>query len=237
MSAASPGDVPPDDPQSAAGEYVLGTLSVREREAVAQAMAGDPGLRAMIEAWEARLSPLVAGTQAITPDPSTWAAIRARLGSSGAVDERVIRLQRMVRRWRWGAVGAGLLAAALALWIAVAPYRSAREREYLAVVNRGGALPPLVVRVDLAAGVVRVRSLATETPDNRNLELWYVGAGGTPQSLGVITEPAARFAVPDVLRDANAAQGSLAVSVEPPGGSPTGRPTGPILYTGRLVQD
>ena len=29
--------------------------------------------------------------------------------------------------------------------------------------------------------------------------------------------------------------GMIAVSVEPPGGSPSGAPTGPIVYTGELV--
>lgn len=236
MSAATPSDLPPDDPEGTAGEYVLGTLSAREREVFTRAMAGDPGLRAMVEAWEARLTPLLTGAQAITPDPRTWAAIQARLGPR-PVEAQVIRLQRTARRWRWAAISASVLAAALALWIAVSPRSSSDERQYLAVVNRGGALPPLVVRVDLAAGVVRVRSLATQTPDNRTLELWYVGAGASPRSLGVITAPAARFAIPDALRNTNVEGGSLAVSVEPPGGSPTGSPTGPVIYSGRLLQD
>jgi anti-sigma-K factor RskA len=33
-----------------------------------------------------------------------------------------------------------------------------------------------------------------------------------------------------------AAQATLAVSVEPPGGSPTGLPTGPVIASGKLTK-
>jgi anti-sigma-K factor RskA len=63
-----------------------------------------------------------------------------------------------------------------------------------------------------------------------------VGAGAAPRSLGLVTDASARLPVPAALRQ-GAEGGSLAVSVEPKGGSPTGAPTGPVIYSGKLVRD
>jgi anti-sigma-K factor RskA len=230
------------DPQGAAGEYVLGTLSSEERAAFEQALVDDPGLRAAVKAWEARLEPLTNEMSSVEPDPRTWDAIRARLAERPnaamrtIADPRIVNLERGLRRWRLAAAGATALAASLALYVAVsAPWRAAGP-QYVAVVNRGGEVPALVVRVDTGAGIVQVRSLAAETPPDRSLELWYIGAGATPHSLGVIADPSARFAVPAALRNGSDG-GSLAVSVEPKGGSPSGAPTGPVVYSGRLIRE
>ncbi|MCJ2014047.1 anti-sigma factor domain-containing protein [Methylobacterium sp. J-076] len=227
-----------DDPDGAAGEYVLGTLPEDERAAFAHALEREAGLRAAVSAWEARLSPLAGAIPAATPDPGNWAAIAARIGRrpDAAGGARIVRLERGLRRWRLAAGMAGALAAGLALWIAAGPRPAAEGTQYLAVVDRGGALPALIVRVDLGSGMVQVRSLAAEAPPDRSLELWYVGAGAAPRSLGLVTDAGARLPVPPALR-AGAEGASLAVSVEPKGGSPTGAPTGPVIYSGKLVRD
>ncbi|WP_342162732.1 anti-sigma factor domain-containing protein [Methylobacterium sp. SD21] len=229
----------PDDPDGTAGEYVLGTLPPEERAAFARALAGDAALRALVAGWETRLAPLAVATPPVAPSPATWAGIAARTGGTpGAVagGAQIIRLERAARRWRVAAMGAGALAAGLALWIAAGPRPAPEGAQYLAVVDRGGALPALIVRVDLGGGLVQVRSLAAETPPDRSLELWYVGAGAAPRSLGLVTDASARLPVPAALRQ-GAEGGSLAVSVEPKGGSPTGAPTGPVIYSGKLVRD
>jgi anti-sigma-K factor RskA len=82
---------------------------------------------------------------------------------------------------------------------------------------------------------VQVRSLAAEAPPDRSLQLWYVGANAPPRSLGLLTE-ADRLSLPAALRGATEGA-TLAVSVEPKGGSPTGSPTGPVVYSGRLVRE
>lgn len=229
-----------EDPEGAAGEYVLGTLPAAERAAFALALAQDADLKRRVAAWEARLTPLAVATPPVVPDPGTWAAVAARIGDGSTAGPdggaRIIRLERGLRRWRLAAGAAGALAAGLALWIAAGPRPSAEGNQYLAVVDRGGTLPALIVRVDLGGGTVQVRSLAAETPPDRSLELWYVGAGAAPKSLGLVTDATARLPVPAGLR-AGAEGASLAVSVEPRGGSPTGAPTGPVIYSGKLVRE
>ena len=230
-----------EDPDSAAGEYVLGTLSAAERVAFAQAMERDAGLRAAVAAWEVRLSPLAATAQPVLPSSGVWAAIEERTVASlttgrDADGIRMLRLERGIRRWRLAAGTATAIAAGLALWLAVGPKPVVRDRQYLAVVDRGGALPALIVRVDLDGGAVQVRSLAAETPPDRSLELWYVGAGAAPRSLGLVTDASARLPIPAGLR-AGPEGASFAVSVEPKGGSTSGAPTGPVIYSGRLVRE
>jgi anti-sigma-K factor RskA len=66
---------------------------------------------------------------------------------------------------------------------------------------------------------------------DRALELWAVPPSGAPRSLGLIAGNAATVVRRDKLLDGTAA---LAVSLEPSGGSPTGAPTGPVLYVGKL---
>ncbi len=230
-----------EDPEGAAGEYVLGTLTATERAAFARALEGDASLRALVAGWEIRLAPLAASVPGMEPGPRVWRGIEERIGSppgtrspSGDGGARILRLERNLRRWRIAAGVAGALAAGLALTIAM-PRPGADRQQYLAVVDRGGALPALIVRVDLADGSVQVRSLAAEAPPDRSLQLWYVGANAPPRSLGLLTE-ADRLSLPDALR--GAAEGAtLAVSVEPKGGSPTGAPTGPVVYSGRLVRE
>ncbi len=247
-------NVPPfwaADPDAVAGEYVLGTLPAGERAAFAEALERDASLRAAVLAWEMRLAPLADTAAAVAPGPRVWAGIEARIeaplapraverpqagieASTGAA--RVVRLERGLRRWRLGAGAAGALAAGLAIWIAAGPRSVTRDTQYVAVVDRGGALPALIVRVDLGGGTVQVRSLAAEAPPDRSLELWYVAAGAAPRSLGVIADATARLPVPAGLR-AGVEGANFAVSVEPKGGSTTGAPTGPVIYSGKLVRE
>ncbi len=64
------------------------------------------------------------------------------------------------------------------------------------------------------------------------LELWAAAGTGAPRSLGLISASGA-----SVFGRTRLPEGTdhLAVSLEPPGGSPTGAPTGPVLYVGKLT--
>ena len=138
--------------------------------------------------------------------------------------------------WRGATAGVTGLAAALALYIGADRLGGAPPPGLVAVVNRSGELPALIVRVDPRAGIVQVRELAAETPAERSLELWSILPGGAPRSLGLVAPGATRVSVPEADR-ARLDGATVAVSVEPRGGSPTGSPTGPVVYSGRLVSE
>ena len=84
---------------------------------------------------------------------------------------------------------------------------------------------------DGRAVVTRPLTQVALQPD-RALELWAAAGAGAPRSLGLISASGA-----SVVRKAVLPPGTdhLAVSLEPPGGSPTGAPTGPVLYVGKLT--
>ena len=236
---AGPGEAGGDETDLRAAEYVLGTLPAAERDAFERERSGDPTLAAAVRGWERRLAPLSLAAPETTPPGAVWQAIAGALhaaGNGAANDNRVALLSRQVRRWRLTAAGAGLLAAGLAaLVVADRPPPAPPATRYVAVVQGGGALPALVVSVDTAAGTAQVRPVSVETPNGRSLQLWYVGAGAAPKPLGLVGADASRVALPP--EAGRATDGVFAVSVEPPGGSPTGQPTGQVLYTGKLIRD
>ncbi len=163
----------------------------------------------------------------MSPPPRFRAALlRSLPGSLSELPDQLAALRRQVWRWRTVAAGAGLLAAGLALFVAVGLRPKQDVGRYLAVVQGGGALPALIVRVDTRTGTAQVRPVGAEAPAGRNLELWYVGAEG-PKPLGLVGAGPSRVTLPQ----GTSPDGVIAVSVEPTGGSPTGQPTGPVVYT------
>jgi len=234
MSGGPTGDGPASDPDLRAAEYVLGTLPAEERVRVERARLSDPGVEAAVRAWERRLAPLSLAVPEAAPAPRAWEGIARRLPGAAANDNRLAALTRSVRRWRLATAGAGLAAAGLALALLSGPLlRGAEPARYVAVVQSGGALPALIVSVDVARGTAQVRPVAAQAPEGRSLELWYVGAGQAPRTLGLVGDAGARLSLPA----GTAPDGVLAVSVEPPGGSPTGQPTGQVIYTGKLIRE
>ncbi|MCJ2140342.1 anti-sigma factor domain-containing protein [Methylobacterium sp. E-066] len=224
---------PASDPDLRAAEYVLGTLDPGERDTMARALATDAAVAGRVRAWERRLSPLLAAIPPVAPPPRVRAALlRALAAGSGGSHDPLAHLRRQVRRWRIATAGAGLLAAGLALFVAVGQRPEPEGGRYLAVVQGGGALPALIVRVDTRTGTAQVRPVGAEAPAGRSLQLWYVGAEG-PKPLGLVGAGASRVSLPQ----GTAPDGVLAVSVEPPGGSPSGQPTGPVIYTGTLIAE
>lgn len=224
---------PASDPDLLAAEYVLGTLDAVERAELEREIAVDPGMARRVLAWEQRLAPLLDAIPSVSPPPRVRAALlRSLPGARAALPNQIATLRRQVRQWRIATAGMGLLAAGLVLFVAVGLRPEPEGGRYLAVVQGGGALPALIVRVDTRTGTAQVKPLNAEVPAGRNLELWYVGAEG-PKPLGLVGEASSRVTLP-----AGASpDGVIAVSVEPPGGSPSGQPTGPVVYTGKLIAE
>jgi anti-sigma-K factor RskA len=130
------------------------------------------------------------------------------------------------------------LAAALAAVViidrrALAPPPAAGGR-YVAIVDAGGHQPALIAEVDTASGLIRIRTLEAAAPAGRSLELWHVPQGKPPRSLGLLKAGADLQTIKDALAEGPVG-GLIAVSVEPEGGSPSGAPTGPVIYSGQLV--
>ena len=243
-------DTPRDNDFNAA-EYVLGTLDAAERAAFEHLMRVDAAALRAVDGWEYRFAGLAGRLEPVTPSASVWERIERALtgtvearpgftvidGGAPRVDGAGLAASR--GRWRAAALSFGALAAALAVFVianlaqpSVAPV--APGERYIAAVNRGGDQPALIVRVDLATRQILVMPVAAEAPAGRSLELWYIGDDKPPRPMGLVDKSPATMPIPTGAAGAGA---TFAISVEPPGGSTTGAPTGPVVYSGKLIKE
>lgn len=229
------GIMDPADPapeMTLAAEYVLGTLDLAEMEAAGRRMEADPGFAAEVAAWENRFYPLASLAPAVAPPATLWARIEDSTGGATAdraaatpVERRPANDNRLLW-WRATALAGLAIAAGLAAFIALRP----PPQPVMAVLTPYGTPTPVLVAVAGPNGTILVRpTAAIKIASDRDLELWALAAGATrPAPLGVI--PAQGTLVPPGV----AAGTLLLVSLEPKGGSPTGQPTGPVLYAGKF---
>jgi anti-sigma-K factor RskA len=216
----------------AAAEYALGTLDAAERLAFESEMARDPALAAEVAAWQQRLGRLNEETEPADPPPQMLSRVLTRIGA-----DNVVTLSRRLAVWRGAAIGAGLaLAASLILFFAV-PRAPQGNEMYVAVLQSEDAKPAFVAAVDVKSKTMVVRRLGSGAPLGHSYELWALGAGrNAPQPLGVVEAVAHMPADMLGALDDQAMGGTVfAVSLEPTGGSPTGQPTGPVMFTGKLL--
>lgn len=226
-----------------AAEYALGVL---EGEALLEARnleQTDAGFRAEVADWQGRLAPLFDGFDPVDAPSDLWNRVLAAIRSD---DPRaaVLDLRRRVRRWQVGAGAAAAIAASLALVVAFDAVRPPAP----APAPAGRPAAPAMLTASISAedrsvilsatyqdGQLIVTPARMEQVAGRDYELWVIGADSTPRSLGVVDGSAPRrIAVPAALASDMRSAGTLAISVEPAGGSPTGAPTGPVVATGTL---
>ena len=228
--------------ENVAAEYVLGTLPADERARFALRLQSEPELRAAVQAWHARLAPLDEAAPPQMPSPAVWQGIERatadKAGIAGAdAGANVVQLRRRVALWRGGALAAGALAAGLAgilVMDRLAAPPVPQGGRYVAVVDTGGREPALIAEVDTGTGIIHVRSLTAEAPSGQSLELWHVAENHAPRSLGILQAGVDAQTIQDVATG-GPVEGVIAVTLEPEGGSRSGAPTGPIVYSGRLI--
>ncbi len=217
-----------------AAEYAAGTLRGPARRRYEALLPGHPALRAALQAWQDRLMPLAGAVPPQAPPPRVWRAIEQRLWPAAAA----------ARWWQrlalWRTVSGLAAVAAVAFGVLLASPPPARAPIVVVLQSTGAEgqfASPFVASVSADGGALvtqPVQPVALSV--DRVLELWSVPPQGAPTSLGLIkangSTVVARGKLPlSLLKGGTAA---LAVSVEPPGGSPTGVPTGPVVYAGKL---
>jgi anti-sigma-K factor RskA len=230
--------ISPDD-DFAAAEYALGTLDASERATLAARRLREPELDEAIRAWEERLAPLAEAAPEVEPPRDLLPAIEARIRGAppeAAANAAVVTLRRSLARWRVAAIAASIIAAMLAIGFFVREAtRQAVPREYVAILQKDAASPAFEVTVNLDKQELTVRPVAARAPPGKSYELWIIDAKlGAPRSLGVVGETP-RAANLSAYDPAVVADATYAVTVEPPGGSPDGKPSGPPVFVGKLI--
>src|SRR5436190_11467839 len=235
-----------EDIDGLAAEYVLGSLDPVERMEVAARRHGEPALNDAIKAWERRLGPLSDAVPPLEPPNRVLRSVMRRIDRQPRVSGKPLSWRRL---WPAYAVGASALAACLAailIWSSEVPaYIPARlmaalekrvdaaDEAKIATVAIG-----FVVNLDLRASTVVVDPLAVPPGSRRDYQLWLITPGtGPPISLGVIDLAEMTASPwPATCSPGDLAHATLAVSLEPNGGSAKGIPTGPVMFVGKLVQ-
>ena len=210
------------------GAYVVGTLRGPARARFERSCAGSQSLRAAVRRWEDQLMPLHHDLVPATPSARVWEHIvRRTRAQAPAIRRRA--------SWRWALIGA------LSLTVLVAVSIRLLNPPYLAVAAVGqDQLHPLWnISRSASSSSLSIRAVQqVQSNPRRAYELWALPAGGAPPvSLGLLPRSGT------IERRLSAAQRAalvnarhLAVSLEPEGGSPTGSPTGPVLYVAELRQ-
>ena len=235
-----------DDIDGLAAEYVLGTLDTDEREDVAARRNTDVVLDRAIKAWETRLGPLNDRIPGVEPPPYVFPSIARRLWGRPVPSLRTAGTT--ISHRRVFAVGACALAACLALavvWFKDLPGIPATLFAQLQRSAAGALLEdgPNVwtpfgfeVSFDFRASTMMVSPVAAGESSTLHYQLWLLPRDhGPPISLGLIalpkttTSPWLATYPPDDLLNT-----TLAVSLEPEGGSPIGKPSGPLVFVGKL---
>lgn len=221
-----------EDRDALAAEAALGCLEGEDAREAARLTREDPLFAAAVAAWEAKLAPLGRIAPAVPPPADLWEriAVDSRPASvPDPVSPLVAFVPRRPRRgWFWpAATGVSLaLAASLAAFIVLRP----AAPDAVAVLTPVTGTAPVLVALESRTGTVIRPTGALSLPPDRDMELWALADGATrPVSLGVMPPGGT------VLPGSFARGTQLLVSLEPKGGSPTGQPTGPVIYGGKLT--
>jgi anti-sigma-K factor RskA len=223
-----------------AAEYALGVLAAAERREAERRIAGEPAFAREVAFWEARLTPLADGVAPVAPPEHLWGAIEQKLGFGAhnrpsAAAERA-SIWHKLAFWRGLAFSSLGLAAASLVGIAVLLTRPPVQPPLIATLAQQSGGPAFIASIDRDKRLITVIPAAFAQQAGRVPELWLIPPGGNPRSLGLLNpaQPVALTLSSELLPHANP-NSALAVSIEPPGGSPTGLPTGPVVAQGRLT--
>ena len=217
-----------------ASEYVIGTLRGRARARFQALLRYDPGLRQIVAEWEARLTPLAAAAGEIEPPARLWRAVARRISGGGT---------RGLAFWRGLAVASSAFVLILATFIGLAP-RPDPPMAMVAVMSDDKGQPALVVSWPPMKAMrdphVRIK-VVQEHPvmdSGTTWEMWMLPGGqATPVSMGLITTDVDQtMPIQPALVSRMEGAWGMAMSVEPKGGSPTGAPTGPVIFKGQCVK-
>ena len=225
-----------EDDDMLAAELALGLVEGDDRVVALERLLADPAFAADVVWWRDRIGALALVTEAAPPPAHVLERIDVQLSDTPR--------PKVTRKWPWLAAGAGLgaMAASLAaLFVMPAPRTvpvpvlQAATPPLVAVLTpaEGATRPPVAAVFDRRTRTLRLTATIV-VPADRAAELWRIGADGVPRPLGILADGSprsVRIAADTVPSPAE----TIAISIEPLGGSPTGAPTGPVIASGALV--
>ncbi len=234
MSSIPPEDTIPEGDDLIAAEYVLGVLPAEERRAVARRIETDKAFARLVARWQHHFDPL----------NEHFAEASAPHYLKSRIDHRLFgteETQASLPLWSSVIFWRGLAFAALALAVIgfgrdLIEFPATKPAPQLVASMEADGSPVRTMAIfDEQTRKLKVTIVAGDMPQDRSLELWLIAGNESPVSLGLIKAPqVTEFDLPQPvaakLRDGT----TLAISVEPVGGSPSGAPTGAVVAAGTV---
>lgn len=223
----------PERLEKLASEYVLGTLRGGARRRFERVLMESYQARLAVWAWEQQINPLAQSLEPIQPPKRVWRNIQQRIQP-----EAKTSTNSGLKWWQgWSALSTAF-ALVLAVFIAFQPGPTGVQNQ-LALFNDEAAQPLWLVTGSTETGQLSIKAINAQAVavDNKAFELWMLPTSGKPRSLGLMpvsSEATEMVLSPQLLGILQNSQG-LAISIEPEGGSPTGQPTGPVVYQAPLI--
>lgn len=219
-----------------AGEYVLGVLSLQDRKVVEERMRHDRPFAAIVSRWETNLSSFNDEYEGVAPNRETFKQIEARLFgdvqkppsfSQGIWNSAVF--------WRSLAFACIVVAVSAVIFASGMVPQPKGPTPLVAELSGQNSGINLLASYEVQSGRLKIVPVATGKPEEKSLELWLVPGSGTPRSLGVFQPgESGELVIPADLRNHVADGATIAVSLEPFGGSPSGQVTGPVIASGTV---
>ena len=211
-----------------AARYVIGTLHGRARARFERLRQESVLVQQAVWRWESRLNPLASALTDVPPPQHVWDKIcRTIDGGSRA------RTSSLLRWW-------SVLSTSAVLLLSVVFFTVPSDGpSHIAQFNNDQAQPMWIIGANLEDGTLNVRAVNAKAASiDKAYELWMLPDQGPPKSLGLLPVNEARRSqqLPPGLNALLRGATGLAISIEPAGGSPTGQPTGEVVYTTQLLK-
>jgi anti-sigma-K factor RskA len=221
-----------------AAEHVMGLLEGEESGIAERLLASDTAFRTMVERWQRRFHELDATTPVAVVNEALWNRIENGLPAAPkktvipSPNAALAALWRSLPFWRTAGLAGALASLVLAIGVGVFAARAARQPVMVAVLMTDANRPAAVVNAFANGRAELVPLEGINIPANHSFQVWtFPDPQGAPVSVGVVrdirTMPLQTEALPHLRPDQ-----LFAISVEPPNGSPTGLPTGPVMMKG-----
>jgi anti-sigma-K factor RskA len=230
MSDTSPPTTTPEDDSLLAAEYVLRLLDPADEARVAARLLREPALAAEVGAWTMHLAGLDAEVAEVAPRASVKAGLERRLFGIAPKPG----LWQRLGLWQAISLASVAVAGFFAVQSLQPPTEPVRAPLFVSEIAAEDQSLRLLAVYDPDTTELRLTRTAGDAAEGRVLQLWAIAGAAAPVSLGVLpADPTTGVILPEALR-ADVAGLVLAVSDEPPGGSPTGAPTGAVLAVGQV---
>ncbi|MDI7862195.1 anti-sigma factor [Rhizobiaceae bacterium n13] len=215
-----------------AGEYVLGALSAEERRKVEERIGRDLEFAAIVHRWAQSVSEF---SDEFGGDPQRRGPVAGNGAASSQAGGPISRLWTSLALWRLLAFASLIVAFGSGLMRSgTAPSNGDREGSLLVAELSGeGNSFGLAMTYDDNNGRMQLGPAAPGKPSGKDLQVWLLAGNQPARSLGLLSQTGdGKIEVPKELRRAVANGSTVAVSLEPVGGSLSGKPSEPFIAQG-----